>query len=104
MSALIVSIPFMKQYMKRGGKQARIIIPVIQGEFEMMMNLFQNKTIKLSAIREAVQRDGKCFDRMIMGILRDEWIELQGQKVYSKLYMQYAGDIMRIGENLQCTD
>lgn len=29
-------------------------------------------------MREAVQRDGKCFDRMIMGILRDEWIELQG--------------------------
>ncbi|TKJ03089.1 GNAT family acetyltransferase, partial [Bacillus cereus] len=24
------------------------------------------------------QRDGKCFDRIIMGILRDEWIELQG--------------------------
>ncbi len=43
----------------------------------MTMNLFQNKTIKLSAIREAVQRDGKCFDRIIMGILRDEWIELQ---------------------------
>ena len=70
----------------------------------MKMNLFQNKTIKLTAMREAVQRDGKWFDRMIMGILRDEWIELQGQKVYSKLYMQYAGDIMRIGENLQCTD
>ncbi|AFU14042.1 Acetyltransferase, GNAT [Bacillus thuringiensis MC28] len=29
-------------------------------------------------MREAVQRDGKCFDRIIMGILRDEWIELQG--------------------------
>ncbi len=28
-------------------------------------------------MREAVQRDGKCFDRIIMGILRDEWIELQ---------------------------
>ncbi|MBG9617569.1 GNAT family N-acetyltransferase [Bacillus cereus] len=26
---------------------------------------------------EAVQRDGKCFDRIIMGILRDEWIGLQ---------------------------
>lgn len=26
-------------------------------------------------MREAVQRDGKCFDRIIMGILRDEWIE-----------------------------
>ncbi|HDR4681309.1 TPA: N-acetyltransferase, partial [Bacillus cereus] len=22
-------------------------------------------------------RDGKCFDRIIMGILRDEWIGLQ---------------------------
>jgi len=29
-------------------------------------------------MREAVQRDGKYFDRIIMGILRDEWIELQG--------------------------
>ncbi|WP_439021990.1 GNAT family N-acetyltransferase [Bacillus thuringiensis] len=28
-------------------------------------------------MREAVQRDGKCFDRIIMGILRDEWIMLQ---------------------------
>ncbi|WP_226545114.1 GNAT family N-acetyltransferase [Bacillus thuringiensis] len=28
-------------------------------------------------MREAVQRDGKCSDRIIMGILRDEWIELQ---------------------------
>ncbi|MEB8898403.1 N-acetyltransferase, partial [Bacillus cereus] len=28
-------------------------------------------------MREAVQRDGKCFDRIIMGILRDEWIGLQ---------------------------
>ncbi|ASZ16975.1 GNAT family acetyltransferase [Bacillus cereus] len=44
----------------------------------MTMNLFQNKTIKLSVIREAVQRDGKCFNRIIMGILRNEWIELQG--------------------------
>ncbi|MBR9657980.1 hypothetical protein ACVWY7_004210 [Bacillus sp. TE9106W] len=43
----------------------------------MAMNLFQHKTIKLSVMREAVQRDGKCFDRMIMGILRNEWIELQ---------------------------
>ncbi|HDR4736314.1 TPA: GNAT family acetyltransferase [Bacillus cereus] len=43
----------------------------------MTMNLFQHKTIKLSAMREAVQRDGKCFDRIIMGILWDEWIELQ---------------------------
>ncbi|MEH7061166.1 MULTISPECIES: GNAT family N-acetyltransferase [Bacillus] len=28
-------------------------------------------------MREAVQRDGECFDRIIMGILREEWIELQ---------------------------
>lgn len=28
-------------------------------------------------MREAVQRDRKCFDRIIMGILRDEWVELQ---------------------------
>ena len=31
-------------------------------------------------MREAVQRDGKCFDRMIMGILRDEWIERKVRK------------------------
>ncbi|MGG0151702.1 GNAT family N-acetyltransferase [Bacillus mycoides] len=28
-------------------------------------------------MREAVQRDGRYLDRIIMGILRDEWIELQ---------------------------
>ncbi|KFN04579.1 acetyltransferase domain protein [Bacillus clarus] len=28
-------------------------------------------------MREAVQRDGKSFDRIIMGILRKEWIKLQ---------------------------
>ena len=35
-------------------------------------------------MREAVQRDGKCFDRIIMGILRDEWI---GCKISE--YIQY---------------
>lgn len=27
-------------------------------------------------MREAVQRDGKSFDRIIMGILRNEWIAM----------------------------
>jgi len=29
------------------------------------------------SMRSAVLRDGKKYDRVIMGILRDEWLEMQ---------------------------
>ena len=70
----------------------------------MTMNLFQNKTIKLSAIREAVQRDGKCFNRIIMGILRNEWIEpTRLESIFEIIYVvcRRYNNNWRI---LQCTD
>lgn len=46
MSALIVCIPFTKQFMEQGDKWAKISIPVIKkGEFEMTMNLFNIKRL-----------------------------------------------------------
>ena len=38
-------------------------------------------------MREAVQRDGKCFDHMIMGILRDEWIDARLESTFEIIYV-----------------